>query len=449
MPDSHLDWGLLRRAMRGEISPWEVVRVLLRHLVEVCPQCRRQWTEQSEGALSAAAELARVEYSAAFDSALDLLPRRCVDLQRERREAPALVEELASVVGEEEQIRLLEEESRYQTWGVCDLLINESRRAAFEDPVVAQLLARLAIELVGRLDTWKYGASFLEDVRALGHAYFANGLRMASDLREAEEAIDRARRSLELGAGDPLVMAQVLSLQASLRRDQRRFDEAQYLLDEVITIYRETGELHLEGRALVKKAYGLREACSAQEAIPVLRRAVSLIDPRRDTRLLLCARHNLICTLLDRGRSAEARKQLDLSRSDYREYPDFWTQLRLRWVEGKLAAAEERFADAESSFVSAREGFLANEVGYDAALVSLDLALLYLDHGRNAEVIELAQQMLPIFHAQDVHREAVAALLIFQKAAFSRSLTASTIEGIAAYLRRARHDPTYRYEKPS
>ena len=449
MPERHLDWGLMRRAMRGEISPWEVVRVLLRHTVEVCPQCRRRWMEQSEGALSAAAELARVEYSAAFDSALELLPRRYIDLQRERQEAPELVEELAAVEEEAEQIRRLEEEPRYQTWGVCDLLINQSRQAAFENPVVAQLLARLAIELVDRLDSWKYGASFLEDVRALGCAYLANGLRMASDLHGAQVAIDRARRSLELGAGDPLVMAQVLSLESSLCRDQRRFDEAQFLLDEVIAIYRETGEAHLEGRALVKKAHALRESCSSEEAIPVLQRAVKLIDPRRDTRLLLCARHNLIYTLLDRGRAAEARELLDRSRGDYSEYPDFWTQLRLRWVEGKLAAAEERFADAESFFISAREGFLANEVGYDAALVSLDLALLYLQHGRNAEVMELARHMLPIFRAQDVHREAVAALLIFQKAALSRSLTAATISAIAAYLRRARHDPTYRFEKPS
>lgn len=449
MPENHLDWGLLRRAMRGEIGPWEVVRVLLRHVVEVCPRCQRQWSEQSGRSLSLGAELARLEYSAAFSGALELLPRRCVDLQRERREAPILVDELASLEEETEQIRLLEEESRFQTWGVCDLLISHSRRAAFEDPAMAQGLARLAIELVDHLDSWKYGASFLEDVRALGYAYLANGLRMASQLRQAQKATDRARRSLELGAGDPLVMAQVLSLEASLRRDQRRFDEAQRLLDEVILIYRETGEAHLEGRALVKKAYGLREACASQEAIPVLRRAVKLIDPQRDTRLLLCARHNLIYTLLDCGRSAEARKLLDLSRDDYAEYRDFWTQLRLRWVEGKLAAVEGRYAEAETFFLGVREGFLDNEVGYDAALVSLDLALLYLAHGRNIEVMQLARQMYPIFHAQDVHREAVAALVIFQKAALSQNLTSSTVEGIAAYLRRARHDPSFRYEEPS
>ena len=48
---------------------------------------------------------------------------------------------------------------------------------------------------------------------------------------------------------------------------------------------------------------------------------------------------------------------------------------------------------------------------YDAAIVSMDLALLYLRQRRTAELKTLAKEMLPIFRSQDVHREAVAALV--------------------------------------
>ena len=449
MPKRHLDWGQVRQALAGEIGPWELIRSLLRHLVEVCPQCQRRWAQQAKGTGGPDAELARLEYAAAFRSVLEQLPARCLDLDRERAEAPALIEELCGLKNEEEQIRRMEEEPRFHTWGLCDLLIEESRQAAFEDPAIAQLFARLALALVERLDPWRYGAGFLEDVRGLGWAFFANGLRVASDLRGADDAMERAKQAIGRGAGDPLVVAQVLTLEASLRRGQRRFEEARDLLDEVIYLYRETGEQHLQGKATVTKAIGLCHLGESRQALPLLRQAVGLIDPRRDTRLQLCAQHNLACCLLDCNRPKEARKLLERIRPDYAEYPDFWTQLRLAWVEGKLAAAEERCGDAEAFLREARDGFLKHEVGYDAALVSLDLAMLYLDHGRHAEVIALAQEMFPIFQSRDVHREAVAALLIFQKAAMSQSLTTGTIDGIAAYLRRARHDPSHPFEKPS
>jgi len=57
-------------------------------------------------------------------------------------------------------------------------------------------------------------------------------------------------------------------------------------------------------------------------------------------------------------------------------------------------------------------------MGYDAALVSLHLALLYTKEGRAAAVAELAREMIPIFEAQDIHREALAALTVFRQAAF-------------------------------
>jgi hypothetical protein len=46
-----------------------------------------------------------------------------------------------------------------------------------------------------------------------------------------------------------------------------------------------------------------------------------------------------------------------------------------------------------------------------------DHAFLYLRQGRAADVKRLAEEIFPVFQAQDVHREAVAALRLFQEAA--------------------------------
>jgi hypothetical protein len=57
------------------------------------------------------------------------------------------------------------------------------------------------------------------------------------------------------------------------------------------------------------------------------------------------------------------------------------------------------------------------------------------------EMKELAGEMLPLFQAADVHREALATLAVFQQAAARDAATLDLIPEIAAFLERARHDP--------
>jgi len=59
--------------------------------------------------------------------------------------------------------------------------------------------------------------------------------------------------------------------------------------------------------------------------------------------------------------------------------------------------------------------------------------------------------MLPIFAAADVHREALAALIIFVEAAKHERLSATLARSIGRYLREARTDPSLRFsnEQPS
>ena len=62
-------------------------------------------------------------------------------------------------------------------------------------------------------------------------------------------------------------------------------------------------------------------------------------------------------------------------------------------------------------------------MGYDAALVSLDLARLYAQEGCVEDLKRLAAELMPVFESRDVHREALVALLMFQKACEEERLT--------------------------
>jgi len=83
-------------------------------------------------------------------------------------------------------------------------------------------------------------------------------------------------------------------------------------------------------------------------------------------------------------------------------------------------------------------------IGYDAAIVPLDLTRMYLKEGRTADVQRIAGEMVAIFEAQDVHREATATLLLFQDAARREEVTAGLIRELTLYLEAARVDPGLR-----
>lgn len=53
--------------------------------------------------------------------------------------------------------------------------------------------------------------------------------------------------------------------------------------------------------------------------------------------------------------------------------------------------------------------------------------------------------MHTLFGAQEVHREAAAALLLFQEAAEREALSAEWVEDLTAYLKRARENPELRF----
>jgi hypothetical protein len=57
--------------------------------------------------------------------------------------------------------------------------------------------------------------------------------------------------------------------------------------------------------------------------------------------------------------------------------------------------------------------------------------------------------MHPIFAAHDVHREAAAALILFQEAVRQETVTIEMALEVAKYLEAARTDPTLQFKKPS
>jgi tetratricopeptide (TPR) repeat protein len=357
-----------------------------------------------------------------------------------------------------DQFHQIRAHRRFVTWEMCELLCRESARLTTSEPDRAVELAELAVLISDLLREEDSAADSrrLYQLRGYAWAHDGNARRVLGDLRNADESFAIAEAWWEAGAagvGDLLgYEALILDNKASLRIAQRRFPEAFDILDRTFAIHTdgcrpELQDLHLAGRALIKKAMGFIEMGEPAPAIELLQEAEGMVDAGRDPRLFLCLRHNLLCSLVAIEEHAEALGMLPEVEALCREIGNPLDLLRLRWMEGRIALALGRTQAAVEIFQAMRQEFARRGLAYDAALVTLDLTALHARVGAMAEVKALSLEMAGIFQAQDVPREALAALLFFQKAAERERATVKLTREIAAFLQKLRSEPDLRFEQ--
>ena len=375
----------------------------------------------------------------------DPLAVQAQNLLEEREVAPGLFVELMGLSADR-QLLLIRNSPRFRTWGLCELLLERCGDAAVENPRDAAQMSLLALEIAAQLSKTHPDPRLVEDLRARAWTCLGNARRVMSDFLGAEEAFRKAEESLLRGSKDPLERAFFLDRLASLRRDQREFTEALSLLRRSVAIFRRMGDSHSAGRSLVKMDTVYRYAGRPEKGAALLSQGIELIDADREPRLALCGHHNLIDYLADTGRFREAQKLYGEIRPLYHSFPDAVTQARRQWIKAKISVGLGRPKQAERLLLKARTTFIAEEMAYDSALVSLELALLYARGGRDADLKQLAEEMLAIFASLHVHREALAALRFLQRALDAEQVSLEVVTQVARFLRRAEHDPGLRFE---
>jgi tetratricopeptide (TPR) repeat protein len=440
---------LLQDFISGALEDYEK---LLSHLVQ-CVDCRRRLhllLPSSSPAGQVVNLRSRQEALIDYDPALSKAGVGLRSLEsaysRERVEAKSL---LAEVLGHpfERQVLLVRNSPRFQTWGLCEVLLKRSWEQNFQNAVLGERLALLTLEVLDSIDIAYYGSEPVEDLRGRAWAYVANARRLKSDLKGAEEAFALALASLENGTGEPLEKAVILDLRSSLLKDLHRFDEALRSLRRAIKIFREVGELHRAGRGLVKVATVHHFLGEPEKAISLLYQALELIDPIREPRLQLVAWHNLIDDLAETGQFMKAHKLLVKARPLYQQFSHPRFQNPRKWVESKIARGLGQRDLAEALLLKARNGFLSEGKPFDVALVSLDLALLYAEQDRVSELKRIAEEIVPIFSSHQIHREALAALSFWRKAVEAERACLSLVTRVASFLKRSRHNPDLRFQE--
>jgi tetratricopeptide (TPR) repeat protein len=402
--------------------------------------------EACQGATSA--EPGGDDYGRAFAAAAARLRRRRRRAERERAAARALLVQLLALPAEARRAAV-GGDRRFSSVALAELLLDRARAAWTDDPGRCEPLAELALAVLDRLPAGPAERAAAADLRALGWTSIANGRRILFDLAGAEAALARAAALLAEGSGDPRERALHLTVTASLRRAQRRFDEALRALEQATAIHRWARDRHQEGQALIGRAIVFAYAGNPERAIPLVRHALALIDRERDPRLYFAACNNLAGYLHEAGRTEEARRLLPKVRQLAGEAGDRLDLLAVRWLEGQIEVKLGDPARGEATLLGVRDDSLREGLAYNAALISLELVALYLEQGRAAEARRLAAEMVPVFHSRDIHREALAALIALQRATELDAATVDLVREIASLMRWMRAGGPPPPEEPS
>ena len=431
--------------LHNRLDPAARSRVLL-HLARGCAACRERmkpWMEvalhpervaPAHGKKCAAAALDD------YDRALSRMARfaRRLD-RRQRKSAEEIQRFLASAElppalpdGAELELRL---RHRCRVWLATVPALRQGAPEAYE------AAARLLVAEAGRLlptgpeaatrsnEAWRDA-----DLAARLWGELANAERLLGRYRAAEESFRQALDLAGRGPGDPLVLAGLFDLSASLWIDERRFDRAEEALGLAHRLYLDRRQHHLAGKALYLRGIAAGYAGKLEPAVSHFCRAVDLIDQQIAPDMAVAALSNAILFLSDLGDFAGADRLYQTARPVLEALASPVEKLKLRAVAGKIAAGLGRLHQAEAAFRTVRREFARMKLPMHTALAGLELCSIWLQEGNSKEARTMVEETLATFLALGIERETLASLVLLDEAARQER---ATVELVQAALREA------------
>lgn len=336
---------------------------------------------------------------------------------------------------QEQQRQLVRESSIFHTRSFCERLCRESVDVAPDSPADALNLAELAVEVARKIRGTNSERAGWE---AYARGHLANVRRVTDDPNGANVEFDRVAHLLTSGEKAPLsptAKSRLLDLEASLRRDQRRFPKALALLQEAL----DCGPAESKGRILIKKAFTLEQMGAYEESLATLNEATPHVEAHGTLRDLFAWRFNTAVNRCHLGQAEKAQTILPEIQALAERLDNTFDRLRTRWLEARVTAGLGRTQEAIVQMDRLCEEFLRSDPPrpYDAALAGLDLARYWLKEENTAAVKQLAPSLERIFRAKGIRREALASLRLFCEAARREGATLELIEKVTTEVERA------------
>jgi len=338
------------------------------------------------------------------------------------------------------------------TFGMVDLLVDESHQQASIDRNRALLLAEAALEMAQRLPAYppKAGDDVLgvveepldpparAEMLALAYGVLGNAYRVQDRDLDAVRTLAHAMDLLEeLGEGPFLShgRARILSFRTSLLMDHRRFSDAmtaiEYASEAAVDVRPVRSTLVAD--IAIQRSLVLGLAGHHKEAIAPLRALLGSHAESLPPRLLLVVRHTLATHLVSCGQTEAARRLLRQLNGTTGHHARDLDSLRISWLEARILCAEGHHVGALRSFKALQETFLNRDFIHESALLVMEIAGVLLALGRTQETMEHARQALTLFLPLRLSKEMHSALALLAKAAERQSLSHPFIAALLRY----------------
>lgn len=439
---------MLDRFLRGDLAP-EEVRFVLGHLLQGCANCRTRIAPAVEALLSGAPlPVAEEIPDAAYDLAIEKVIR---DIRMHGADAFKI-----KAATRKAHARLLKKGSAEalttSSWrdipdqAIFEALLQRAHELRHEDPQQMVFFSALAM-WKARLFQGREPRD-LADLNARGLTEYANALRVADKLGEATTYLDLADRSYQAGTGDLVLGLRLKDVRASLYGAQEHYAAAMDLAGEVARERLRIGDRQGAATALVQKAVYTGYAGELEEELRLLEEAGALAEGKQGPALDALLLRNKLYVLVELERAGEAFSLLEQNRSSLWKWSGRMDRCRLLDIEGRIHAALGRLELAELLLAEGKQGFKEAGVAGHEALLGLNLASVILGRDRNryGEAAALAVEALETFSKLGVQPQVEDALLVLSDALREGLVSATLLQSVADFVRRAEHDRKARYQ---
>jgi tetratricopeptide (TPR) repeat protein len=311
---------------------------------------------------------------------------------------------------------------------LVERLCHESERAAADSAREALELADLALSIAGRVDG---GERWSRRLQGYAWAHVGNARRVGNDHAGADAAFAKASELWRSGQDQEPGLLQewrMLSMEASLRRAERRFGDALELLGRARVCT--SGDPEAHAVILLNRGFVCDVMGDIEGALAALSEAAIYVEQTGDCRLLFALRFETAKALCNLERHTEASALLPEVRELAGRLGNDLDLVRVEWLGSRIATGTGKTEEAIAILEEVRKRFAGQGLPFDAALASLELAVLYLKAGRMGEVKELARELTEVFRAQGIAREALAALTLFSEAAQRETATVELVRRV-------------------
>lgn len=387
---------------------------------------------------------------AALDRAIDRAFNVALQCERRRLARQRKARDKAVAFLEEHGLEALEEAGKKPGGhALFEALLAKSWSLRHENPPLMVRFALEALKTARGLDASRHSAEWLVDCQCRALIELGNAYRVTHQFDKARNCFERAIDLLDLGTGNPLLHIRLLDLQASLAADLHNFPEACMALTLAHDFHRARGDSHMAGRILIKKGIYTGYAGDREKGIQLLQEGMALVDDRREPGLVLSAVHNQLWFLVESGFCEEAKNLHFRNLRLFAQAEGKVSRLKIDWLVARIEAGLSRNLSAELGLRKVVRGFEEAQRKGEAALATLDLAAVLLAELRPGEAKPLLLQAARSFNELKNKSEVKKVVLLLRRSAEAEleiEVLRRVVLEIAAFLRRAEHDPNARFE---